>query len=464
MAWIEHRGNQFRVYERATDGKKFYEPFASRADAELFIAFVRQRGWDMAVAAVRAPAPEPGDTSTQVPDRRNAASVLGLPSRMMLPAPQLIAVGLTVGDLVRLHIEGTVGVEQRTLDQYAAYVRDYVDPYFGDLDAGFVIAKPHPDAMGTCAISVTDWREWLGGRPRQTRKGPHPTKRLAGKTQKNIMCLVSAAYRSAMRSDFRRLVDRNPFEGGARGITSQDTTERTFLTRNQAKSVYDSLLPGYRLLFKFLLVTGLRWGEAAGLRVEDICLEPENGRPYLEVKVGLKRPRGGGWILGRLKSAAARRRLTLPESLVGALAASVAGKRPGDLVLTSVTGKALHHGNFCRELARAINRAREAGSEVPDFTPHNLRHTCSAWLLTAGRTLYQVSQLLGHESEATTGRHYGHLLTESRDENADTLDAILGDEWLLVEADEATVELAAADLQLPEMELAELDQAEKDAA
>jgi hypothetical protein len=40
MAWIEHRRSQYRVYERAADGRKAYEPFATREDAELFIAFV----------------------------------------------------------------------------------------------------------------------------------------------------------------------------------------------------------------------------------------------------------------------------------------------------------------------------------------------------------------------------------------------------------------------------------------
>ena len=33
MAWIEARRNQFRVYERTTDGKKTYERFATRGDA-----------------------------------------------------------------------------------------------------------------------------------------------------------------------------------------------------------------------------------------------------------------------------------------------------------------------------------------------------------------------------------------------------------------------------------------------
>jgi integrase len=280
----------------------------------------------------------------------------------------------------------------------------------------------------------------------------------------NIMGTVSAAYNTAMASDFRQLVSRNPFRGGARGIKGQDMTERTYLTAEQARAIHVSLLPGYRLLFMFFVLTGLRWAEASGLRVKDVCLEPATGRPYLDVKVGLKRLKGGGWMLGRLKSQAARRRLTLPASLLEPMRALLEGKRSEDLVFTSVGGKPLHHSNFCRELTRAIARATVAGHQVPDFTPHALRHTCATWLLTSGRTLYQVSKQLGHESESTTGRYYGHVLADNRDENADTLDIALGGHWLPAELDSTSVILSAADLRLPEMCLASIDAAEDRAA
>ena len=495
MAWIEQRSKQFRVYERTVDGHKAYEPFATREDAALFIQFAALRGWDAAIAAVRQPcpaegvvppatSPAPAPTTESLPATGTAAATpLGtatapaaatmggstdhgqLRSRMHARAPEgLQAAGITVGALVRLHISGLVGVEHDTADQYRAYVRDYVDPFFGDLDAGYVIAKPHPDGEGTCATPVTEWRAWLAEQPAVTRKGPHATRTLSGKTKHNIMSAVSAAYNTAMASDFRQLVSRNPFRGGARGIKGQDTTERTYLTAEQARAMHDALLPGYRLLFMFLVLTGLRWAEASGLRVKDVCLEPTTGRPHLDVKVGLKRLKGGGWVLGRLKRQAARRRLTLPASLVEPMRALLEGKQPEDLAFTSVGGKPLHHSNFCREITRAVLRATLAGHQVPDFTPHALRHTCATWLLTSGRTLYQVSKQLGHESEATTGRYYGHVLAENRDENAATLDIALGGHWLPAELDRTSVTLSAADLLLPEMCLATIDAAEARAA
>ena len=475
MAWIEHRRAQHRVYERTADGRKAYEPFATREDAELFIAFVAHSGWDAAVASVRAPAPPPPPLPARAhllasargtaPGPAASLPAAALPSRMHLPPPPgLRAAGVSVGELVTWHVDGLVGVEQKTIDQYRSYVRDYVDPFFGDLDAGYVIARPHPQAQGTCTLPVTAWRAWLAERPAITRKGPHSSRTLSGKTRKNIMGLASTAYRTAMADDFQRLVDRNPFQGGARGITGQDTTERAYLTVEQARAVHAALRPGYRLLFMFLILTGLRWAEAAGLRACDVCLEPDTGRPHLLVRVGLKRPRGGGWQLGRLKSEASQRTITLSASLVGPLASAIAGKAPEDLVFTSVAGKPLHHGNFCRELARGIARARQAGASVPDFRPHNLRHTCATWLLSSGRTLFQVSKHLGHESEATTGRYYGHLLGENRDGNADALEAALGDDWHLAGFSDEAVPALDADLALPELDDAELERFADEAA
>jgi hypothetical protein len=75
-----------------------------------------------------------------------------------------------------------------------------------------------------------------------------------------------------------------------------------------------------------------------------------------------------------------------------------------------------------------------------------------------------VSQHLGHESEATTGRYYGHLLDENRDGNADALDAALGDDWHLAGFSDEAVPTLDADLALPELDDAELERFADEAA
>ena len=56
------------------------------------------------------------------------------------------------------------------------------------------------------------------------------------------------------------------------------------------------------------------------------------------------------------------------------------------------------------------NTARcEAG--LPELRLHDLRHSFASFLVNAGRSLYEVQELLGHASIQTTSR-YAHLSRE----------------------------------------------------
>ncbi len=52
------------------------------------------------------------------------------------------------------------------------------------------------------------------------------------------------------------------------------------------------------------------------------------------------------------------------------------------------------------------NACERAG--ISDFRIHDLRHTCTSWLVMAGVDLYMVRDLLGHASITQTER-YAHL-------------------------------------------------------
>jgi integrase len=456
MAWIEQRHRKHVPFERI-DGRKVTGPrFDTRDEAQMFLRLVELVGWD---GACEYAAQEPvEDSGREVPRtlRERAIAAGAIDDRVALPitdpalpAPEgLRAAGVSVGELVRLHVSAT-SVREGTHEQYLAYIRNHVDPFFGDLDAGYVIRMAHPAAEATCAKTVVEWRAWLRAKPVRKRKGGLTRRRLSAKTAKNVMSLVSTAYAEAMAADFAPLVDRNPFTKMAPSQSHPDDVERIYLSPEQFQAVLERMVPHYRPFLLFLVLTGLRWGEAAGLRVCDVTLAPERGRPYLEVRTALTRPRGGGFFFGWLKSKAARRRLTIPDALIPLLAEAMQGKGPDEPVFTAPKGGALFHGNVDRNLDKAIERAQWVDPTVPDFTLHALRHTCAAWLLSAGRTPYQVSRQLGHETEATTMKYYGHLVRTEYDANADTLQRVLTESgWSLGEAVAVAIEPTERDLQL----------------
>ena len=61
---------------------------------------------------------------------------------------------------------------------------------------------------------------------------------------------------------------------------------------------------------------------------------------------------------------------------------------------------------------------------IEDFHPHDLRHTCAAWLVSAGVPLSEVRDLLGHSSVTVTER-YAHLCPGRVREAVTVLDNVL---------------------------------------
>lgn len=435
MAYIDSR-RPCRVYHRLPDGTRPHRTFASRGDAADFVELVGLVGWDAAAAHVDRPDDAAGADPGVAPGGplwQSAVAAGADPGTLRridatLPAPPARrAAGVSLTELCLRHIDGLAGCTEKTRADYRGYVINHIAVFFGDLDAGFVLRRPHPAAAGTSALTVADFRTFLTGRA--VTAGAHRSasaRTLSAKKIKEILSFISTVYRDALEEDYCRLVDDNPARGAARGLSVRSAdVERVFLTPAQFTAFLPHMPAHYRDHVEVLGHTGLRWAELGGLRARDVVLDPPTGRAYLQVVAALKRPHGGGWMLGRLKTPNPLRTLTLTRRLREILRGRLVGKSGDDLVFTSRTGAPLHHANFCRDLDRGLAAAHAAGVDVPVFRPHALRHSHAAWLLSAGRSAAQVAFQLGHASEKITMAYYGHLVREGYDANADAVQQVI---------------------------------------
>lgn len=187
-----------------------------------------------------------------------------------------------------------------------------------------------------------------------------------------------------------------------------------WLSRAQVDVLVEFLPAGHGVMTELMVTSGLRWGEAAGLRVGDVDIK----RARLWV-VG-KADRFGVWK-EYPKTSASRDEVPIEPSVVALLRPLVL--RPADQRLfLSVRGKPLHMENWRRTWQRALERANTAidqrngvGPEADQVTPidaemdpHDCRHTAASWLIQEGVPLYNIKQLLRHESMKTTEK-YAHL-------------------------------------------------------
>jgi integrase/recombinase XerD len=207
---------------------------------------------------------------------------------------------------------------------------------------------------------------------------------------------------TAFRPFLHHVTRKNPRPRLAVKVTAPRPLPRV-LTAAEAQAILDACSHlRDRLLLGMLLDTGIRIGEALGMRHEDIdiggCLVrvvPRDNANGMRAKGGRDRTVPASVPLMRLYADYLNREYQAVDSdyvFVNLWAAPVG--RP-------VTYPAAYD---------LVTRLRATTGIT--FSPHWFRHTYATWLLRRGAGMETVKELLGHASVATTIDAYGHLTVE----------------------------------------------------
>lgn len=161
----------------------------------------------------------------------------------------------------------------------------------------------------------------------------------------------------------------------------------------------------YGDVVRFLAMTGLRWGEMAGLRVGDIDIERR--RIYVQRQIT---DAGGKLAYGPPKHGRARL-VPMVDQVVNIAQERCQGRKNTDLVFTTSRGTPLRNQNARRDW---FNPAVEVAG-YPGLTPHELRHSFASTAISSGASIKALQHALGHSTAAFTLRVYSHLFPDDFD-------------------------------------------------
>jgi integrase len=221
------------------------------------------------------------------------------------------------------------------------------------------------------------------------------------------------------------LIPSNPASRVKKAVKREQAPMRSSLSQEEASRLLGAAV-GTRdeALLTLALKTGMRQGELAALRWEDIDL---TDKPSITVrrsadtrtktrvsttKTGKdRRIHIGPRTVDVLKGHRARQ---LEERM-----AAASWMDPG-LAFPNTKGKIRRRDSVMRSLRRFL---KEAGLPV-DVRFHDLRHTAGTLALRQGVPLYTVSRMLGHSDPAMTLRRYAHVLEDMREDAARAMDEL----------------------------------------
>ncbi len=247
-------------------------------------------------------------------------------------------------------------------------------------------------------------------------------RRLSARSVQQAHAVVHRALQQAL---LWGLVGRNVAEAASppRPVRREMST----LSEAQVAALFEYTL-SHRLhaLWVVLATTGLRSGEALGLRWREVDVE---GR-RLVISQALQRQQGRGLVLVEPKTGRSRRTVHVSRFAMDALQQHQArqaaerlfagsGWQDRDLVFSSSTGRPLQTSNVTPALRRAL-----AGAGLPRIRVHDLRHTAATLLLARGVHAKVVQELLGHSTITLTLDTYSHVAPALHAEAAARMDAI----------------------------------------
>lgn len=208
----------------------------------------------------------------------------------------------------------------------------------------------------------------------------------------------------------------------------EDATNKPakYMTPQQAREILDLVNernPRMSLLFEFMLLTGVRYGEAAALRECDF--DGENVEINGTISTVLRPGDAGFRTMPKTESSIRKIKLSKRAQAILRLIISENRARerwyngytnPDKYIFTTQRGNPID--------GREANRMLRNIDSSIHITTHSFRHTHISQLLEAGVPIRTVMERVGHASMKTTMEIYAHVSAKQADTVADIIDEL----------------------------------------
>lgn len=263
-----------------------------------------------------------------------------------------------------------------------------------------VRVKPRWGHVALGDIKPTAVQAWMT----ELSQGTEDAKAIGPATIKRAHYVLSQILADAVTDN---LIPKNP----AAGLKLPKTSRKRpiYLTHQDVDAVADAA-GEYGTLVLTLAYTGMRWGEAIGMRVADLDLMRKRALVHENAV------QAGTSIHVGSPKAHKQRSIPLPQFLVPLLACQCEHKDRADLLFGEGDHLRRPHpvsGWFAKAVADA---------KVPRVTPRDLRHTAASLAVSAGANVKAVQRMLGHASAAMTLDVYADLFDDDLEAVAVALD------------------------------------------
>lgn len=195
---------------------------------------------------------------------------------------------------------------------------------------------------------------------------------------------------------------------------SHETTHRA-LTESERKALFDycrEIGEWYEPLFRLLVLTGMRSGEAGALSLKDITIDKgkcvisinktiHRGQEKLYIRNGTKTDSGYRVLTFTNPSTVAQIKDAVEEQKIRKLIISGKTIRINDPLFTSPEGKCINSSNIATKLKKICSKVG-----IENFTMHGFRSTFATEAVRSGIKMAELMYIMGHSTPEQVAEYY----------------------------------------------------------